>query len=109
MGCWVDSPSQTNTISGPSKLESQDFWRNQSGRGRKIPRYPRLDFSKVPAKVNCRMTPKTGDENNKVSGAVACRVLQMEARNSPLIGWKFWFKLLQDVLLLVSCLYLGHD
>jgi hypothetical protein len=93
MDCSVDSPSQTETINVTSKLESQDFWRKQSGRGRNIVHELKPDYSKVQPRVNCRMTPKpkTGGENNKVSGAVACRELQMEARNSPLINWKFWF------------------
>jgi hypothetical protein len=72
-----------------------------------IVHYPTPDYSKVKPRTNSYNYPTNGGEN-KVSGAVACCVIQMEVSNLPGTGWKFWFYFLQVGFMLVSCLYLGN-
>jgi hypothetical protein len=81
--CHVRSATSINVTNVPSKPESRGFSRNQPDRSRQILRYPIPDFSKVQPKVDTRRSPKIGGENKKVSGAVTCSVVRMEARNLP--------------------------
>jgi hypothetical protein len=44
--------------------------------------FPTPNYNDIPAKVDCWLRNwKIGGENNKVSGAVTCGVVQMYARN----------------------------
>jgi hypothetical protein len=85
----VKLASPSNATSVPSKPQSRGVTSKQPLRGRPILHYPMPDLSKVKARVNTYITASNGSENREVSSAVACRVVQMEARNPDGMGWKF--------------------
>jgi hypothetical protein len=80
----LESPA--NIIGVLYRQEYRGFTGTQALRSRSPLHYPTPDFSKIKPRVNTYNTPISGSGNRKVSSAVACFVVQVEASNPPGIG-----------------------
>jgi hypothetical protein len=100
------SPSNSTSVSRNPGF--RDLTSKEPLRGRPIVNYPIPDYSKLRPKVNTNITACSGNENREVSSAVACCVVQTEARNPHGMGCNFWFYLLYVAFVPVWIFYLGN-